>query len=120
MFTSYTGGNFREVKMVNQGVTKVISIRNAIFVTDVGCKSLVLKDVRHVPDVRLDIISIGKLDDEGYPNHFSARRWKLAKGSQIIAKCQKLNSLYLMQVIVSSGEVNVANKNVFIELWAND
>ena len=105
--------------MSNKDVKEVLGIGNVILVTHTGSK-LVLKDVRHVPDVRLDIISIGKLDDEGYPNHFSARRWKLAKGSQIIAKCQKLNSLYLMQVIVSSGEVNVANKNVFIELWAND
>ena len=31
-----------------------------------------------------------------------------------------LNFLYLMHAMVPSGEVNLANKNVFIELWAND
>ena len=79
-------------------MTKVISIHNAIFMTDIGCK-LVLNDVRHVLDVRLDIVSTGKLDDEGYPNHFSIRRWMLTKGSPTIAKYWKLNSLYLMHVM---------------------
>jgi len=32
--------------------------------------TLVLKDVRHVPDIRLNLISTGKLDDEGHINHF--------------------------------------------------
>ena len=84
-------------------MTKVISIHNAIFMTDIGCK-LVLNDVRHVLDVRLDIVSTGKLDDEGYPNHLSVRRRKLTKASPIISKCQKLNSLYLMHVMVSGRE----------------
>ena len=71
----------------------------------------------YVSNVRMHIIPISKLDDEGYPNHLSVRRWKLTKASPIISKCQKLNSLYLMHVMVSGREVNVANKNVSIELW---
>ena len=31
---------------------------------------LVLKDVRHVPDIRLNLIFIEKLNDEGYNNSF--------------------------------------------------
>ena len=31
---------------------------------------LILKDVRHVPDIRLNLISAGKLDDEGFVNYF--------------------------------------------------
>ena len=36
--------------------------------TSIGCK-LVLKDVRHVPEIRFSLISIEKLGDEGNPSH---------------------------------------------------
>ena len=66
---SYVGGNFGKVQMANHGVTKVVDIGNVIKATNTGCK-LVLKDVRHVPDILLNIISDDKLDEEGYvENH---------------------------------------------------
>ena len=34
------------------------------------CCKLLLKDVRHVLNIRLNLISIGKLDDDGYTNQF--------------------------------------------------
>ena len=37
--------------------------------TSIGNK-LVLKDVRHVPDIRLNLISTSRLDDEGFTNSF--------------------------------------------------
>ena len=88
MFSSYAGGDFGKVKMANHGVTEVVGIGNIIMTTDMGCK-LVLKDVRHVPDIRLNIISAGKLDDEGYTNSFGEGKWKLIKGSLVLAKCLK-------------------------------
>ena len=80
MFSSYAGGDFGRVKMANHGVTKVVGIGNIILTTDTGCK-LVLKD----------IISAGKLDDEGYTNSFGEEKWKLTKGSLVLARCLKQN-----------------------------
>ena len=40
-----------------------------------------MRDVRHVPDISLNIISAYKLDDEGYENHFGEGKWKLTKDS---------------------------------------
>ncbi|KAG6437371.1 hypothetical protein SASPL_102286 [Salvia splendens] len=85
MFASYTGGSFGKVRMANHGVTEVAGIGDIHLLTDTGCK-LVLRDVRHVPDIRLNIISTGKLDDDGYINHFGEGKWKLIKGSLIAAK----------------------------------
>ncbi|KAG6401055.1 hypothetical protein SASPL_137900 [Salvia splendens] len=62
MFASYTGGSFGKVRMANHGMTEVAGI-GYIHLPGTGCK-LVLKDVRHVPDIRLNIISTGKLDDD--------------------------------------------------------
>ncbi|VFQ73259.1 unnamed protein product [Cuscuta campestris] len=76
--------------------------------TSTGCR-LVLRDVRHVPDIRLSLISAGLLDDEGYANKFCDGRWKLSRGSLIMARGKKQNSLYVMQARVCSGDANVAD-----------
>ncbi|KAG8363788.1 hypothetical protein BUALT_Bualt19G0058800 [Buddleja alternifolia] len=71
----------------------------------------------HIPDIRLNIISTGKLDDDGYVSNFGEGKWKLIKGSLITAKGKKKNSLYLMQAKLSNEEVNAAVNNSSIELW---
>ncbi|KAG5562285.1 hypothetical protein RHGRI_005121 [Rhododendron griersonianum] len=68
-FTSYNEGDFGCVQMGNEGLSKIVGRGNICLKASVGCK-LLLKDVRHVPDIRLNLISTGKLDDEGYNNHF--------------------------------------------------
>ena len=45
MFESYTGDDFGKVKMANHSMKEVVGIG------DRGC-NLVLRDVRHVPDIR--------------------------------------------------------------------
>ena len=85
---SYVGGVFGRVKMANHGVIEIVGIGNVILAIDKGYR-LVLKNGIHVPDIRLNIMSIGKLDDEGYSNYFGEGRWKLNKGSLNRAKRQK-------------------------------
>ena len=48
-----------------------------------------LKEVRHVLEIRLNIISTRKLDEAGMINQFGADRWKLSRGSMIIARGKK-------------------------------
>ncbi|BBH04434.1 hypothetical protein Prudu_015575 [Prunus dulcis] len=65
-FTSYTNGDFGNVRMGNDKLSKI--------------------DVRHVPDMRLNLISTGLLDDEGYTNVFAEGKWKLSKNSLVLAR----------------------------------
>ena len=44
-----------------------------------------LRDLGHAPEMRLNLISVGKLDDKGYCNTFSEGKWKLTKGSLVVA-----------------------------------
>ncbi|PKI48889.1 hypothetical protein CRG98_030737 [Punica granatum] len=83
--------------------------------TELSCK-LLLKKVRHVPEIRLNLISTGQLDDEGYGNEFSNGRWKLSKGSLIVARGQKTDTLYRLHARHNSSQVNVA-EDYPIELW---
>ena len=102
--------------MGNSGVSKIVGIRDIYLETSIGNK-LVLKNVRHVPDIRLNLISIGRLDDEGFTNSFGESKWKLTKGSLVVVRRKKQNTLYVMEAKLHKGEINVAQRDVSIELW---
>ena len=76
-----------------------------------------LKDVRHVPDIRLNSISIDKLDDKGFINSFGESKWKLTKGSLVLARGNKQNTLYVMEAKLHKEDINVVQQDGRIELW---
>ncbi|VFQ89935.1 unnamed protein product [Cuscuta campestris] len=102
-FSSYTSGNFGHVRMGNDGSSKIIGMGDVCLETSTSCR-LVLRDVRHVPDIRLSLISAGLLDDdirlslisagllddEGYANKFCEGRWKLSRDSLVMARDQTI------------------------------
>ena len=55
--------------MGNNGIAKVIGIGDVCLETTMGMK-LLLKDVRYAPDVCLNLVSVSRLDDDGYNNYF--------------------------------------------------
>ena len=46
-----------------------MGIGNVLLTTSTGCRML-HKDVGHVPDIKLNLILAGRLDDEGYFGSF--------------------------------------------------
>ena len=64
-FSSYTLGESGTLSMGNETVSRVVGIGTICLKTS-GETKLVLKNVKHAPDVRLHLISIGVLDDEGF------------------------------------------------------
>ena len=115
-FTFYRTGDFGNARMGNNGVSKIVSIRDIFLETSIG-KKLVLKDVRHVPDILLNLISTDRLDDEGFKNSFGESKWKLTKGSLVVARGKKQNTLYVMEAKLHKGDINAAQWDVSIELW---
>ena len=115
-FASYKTGDFGNVRMGNSGVSKIVGIRDVLLETNIGNK-LVLKDVRHVPDIRFNLISTGRLDDGEFTSSFGESKWKLTKGSLVVARGKKQNTLYVMEAKLHKGEINVAQWDVSIELW---
>ena len=45
-----------------------------------------LKNVRHVPQIKKNLISTGLLDDDGFHTTFGDAKWKFTKGSMVIAR----------------------------------
>ena len=57
-FSSYASGDYGYVMMGNDGSCRIVGIGNVCLLMFIGCK-IMLKDVCHVLDVRLNLISIG-------------------------------------------------------------
>ena len=117
-FTSYTSGDFGSVRMGNDGSAKAIGMGDVRLETSNGTM-LTLKNVKHIPDIRMNLISTGKLDDEGFCNTFRDSQWKLTRGSMVIAKGKKSSSLYLMQARVIDSSINAVDDDSTVELWHN-
>ncbi|PKI46705.1 hypothetical protein CRG98_032900 [Punica granatum] len=111
--------------MGNGQSCKIVGIGDVCLETELGCK-LLLKKVRHVPEIRLNLISTGQLDDEGYSNEFSNGRWKLSKGSLIVARGQKTDTLYRLHARHNSDDHSrkvwaypMRTKDQVIEIFKN-
>ena len=78
LFTSYKAGDFGRVKMGNNSYADIVGIGDICVETNTGC-TLALKNVRHVLDMRLNLISTHILDKEGYGNYFGDGKWRLSK-----------------------------------------
>ena len=73
LFTTYKTRNFGTVKMANTSFSKIVGIGNLCIKTNVGF-TVMLKNVRHVPDLCFNLISTPVMDRTGYYNHLGNRR----------------------------------------------
>ena len=83
-FSTYTVGDHGYVKMGDNGECKIVGVGNVCMITSIGCR-LTLKDVQHVPDIRLNLISTGRMDNEGYSGSFRNGKWKFCRGNLIVS-----------------------------------
>ena len=115
-FSSYKPGEFGVVRMGNDESIKIAGIGDVYLETEIGTR-LVLKDVRRVQDIHLNLISTGRVDDEGFCSTLKNGQCKLTKGSLVVVKGKKYSTLYLLQAELSKYTVNVMEKDDANELW---
>ena len=115
LFSYYRVGNFDIVKMGNFNHSKIVGMGDVCFETNMGCR-LTLKDVRHVSNLRLNLMSGLALDKQGYESHFGKGKWKLIEGSLVVAKGEAYCTLYKTQGKVCKDEL-YALKGTLLELW---
>nr|GEW43769.1 retrovirus-related Pol polyprotein from transposon TNT 1-94 [Tanacetum cinerariifolium] len=65
---------------------------------NLGKVSLADDQVLDITDLRRKLISVDKLDDEGFNVHFGGGQWKVIKGNLVIAKGKKKGSLYMVEI----------------------
>ena len=79
--------------------------------------TLTLKDVQHILDLRLNLISMHMLDKDGYNHFINSGNWKLTKGSLVVARGQLCCLLYKTQVKMCGGKLNVVDDGTSPDLW---
>nr|XP_016495915.1 PREDICTED: uncharacterized protein LOC107814925 [Nicotiana tabacum] len=84
-FSSYTPVNSGVLKMGNASEVKVFGVGTVCLKTN-NSSMLVLQDVKHAPDFPFNLISAGRLNDEGYHNALFNGQWKPTKGSLVVAR----------------------------------
>ena len=67
-FSTYKAGDFGMVNMVNKSVSQIAGIGDICIQTSMEY-TLTLKDVRHIPNLHLNLIFMHMLNKDGY-NHF--------------------------------------------------
>ena len=62
-----------------------------------------IKQVKHVLGLRNNLISTGQLGSEGCVSTFIDKTWKVTKGALVVAKGEKVGTLYLCKGNVDSS-----------------
>ena len=101
--------------MRNSCHSKIVGMGEVCFETNMGCK-FTLKDVRHVLDLCLSLMSGFSLDKQCYENHFGKGKWKLTKGSLVVVKGETCCTLCKTQGKVCNDELYVI-EGISLELW---
>ncbi|KAL4346422.1 hypothetical protein GQ457_17G024800 [Hibiscus cannabinus] len=115
-FTTYKSGDFGAVKMGNSSSAGIVGIGDVQIKTSSG-STITLKDVRHVPDLRLNLLSGIALDKQGYDSYFSKGTWKLSRGAMTVARGHICGTLYKTHVKICTDSLNVAEKEASQNLW---
>ena len=75
----------------------------------------ILNNVRHIPDLRRNLISLGALEDEGYGYKSIGENLRVTKGSLVVMKGDKIDGLYILQ-----GETITAAETSFVKTQEHD
>lgn len=93
MFTTYKVDYFGVMKMGNSNYSRIVGISDVWIKTNVGC-TMILKDVRYVQDLRMNVLSTLAMDRAGYCKHLGNGRWKFTKGSLVVARGRVCCGMY--------------------------
>ena len=69
---------------------------------------MMLRDVRHVPYLRFNLMSRISLAKEDFQNYFGNDRWKITKGMMVVARREICYMLYMTLGKISKNGLNVA------------
>ena len=95
-FVDYKKQDFGQVLLGNNKACKVVGVGTVSILMADGCQRK-LFNVRHVPELKRNLISLGTLDSEGFQFKAENGCLKILKGSMVFMKGNRVNGLYLLQ-----------------------
>ncbi|KAK3026189.1 hypothetical protein RJ639_042141 [Escallonia herrerae] len=106
-YRSFDGG---KVLMENDVTCKVVG-RGSIQIRMHDCIVRTLTDVRHVPELEKNVISLGTLDSNACSYRAANGVMRIMKGALVVMKGLKQNSLYLLQGNTVTGVAVIASSS---------
>ena len=95
LLSNYVSGKFGKVYLADGKSLDIVGRGDIDIRTSSGAR-WTLHNVRHIPTLKRNLISIGQLDDEGHYTTFGDGAWKVMKGNLVIARGKKRGSLYMV------------------------
>ncbi|VFQ62075.1 unnamed protein product [Cuscuta campestris] len=92
-FQNFKSGNFGKVYLADNKAL-VIEGKGDVSIKTPAGNQWTLKDVRYIPGLKKNLISIGQLDNKGYAAEFGKGSWKIVKGAMVVARGTKFGTLY--------------------------
>jgi hypothetical protein len=114
-FLDYVQGDFGQVHLGDDAPCKIVGM-GKVKIKQCNGNQWLLKEVRHVPYLRKNLISTWQLASEGCISIFTDKMWKVIKGSLVIAKGEKVGTLYLCTCNTDSS-IYLASTGVDTTLW---
>ena len=90
----YVQGDFGQVCCGDDKPMDIVGKGKVLIKLENGNQWL-LKEVKHVPGLRKNLISSGQLGSEGCVSTFTDKSWKVTKGALVVVKGEKVGTLYL-------------------------
>ncbi|KAJ4704922.1 Retrovirus-related Pol polyprotein from transposon TNT 1-94 [Melia azedarach] len=119
-FTTYEQVDRGNISMANSSICKAVGIGSIKIRTHDG-KFCTLNNVRHVPLLTKNLISLSMLDNKGFSFQGEGRVLHVCKGSNVVLKGVKRGTLYFLQGSTLSSSVAVASSEIdkdnMTKLW---
>ena len=91
---NYVTGDYGVVYLADGEPLKIIGIGDVEIKLSNG-SIWKLQQVRHVPELKKNLISVGQLDESGHSINFAGGMWKVSKGAMVLARGKKTGTLYM-------------------------
>ena len=85
LFQNFKSGNLGKVYLADNKALEIEGKGDVCIKTTSG-NQWTLKDVRYIPGIKKNLISVGQLDSTGYAAEFGKGSWKIVKGAMIGAR----------------------------------
>uniref|UniRef100_A0A803M738 CCHC-type domain-containing protein n=1 Tax=Chenopodium quinoa TaxID=63459 RepID=A0A803M738_CHEQI len=91
IFQNFKSGKFGKVYLADDEPLEILGKGDVMIKTSSG-SSWKLEDVRYIPKLRKNLISVGQLDSSGYRTMFGEGIWKVSKGAMVVARGTKTDN----------------------------
>ncbi|KAK2969092.1 hypothetical protein RJ640_013779 [Escallonia rubra] len=115
-FSDYVHGDYGHVTVGNGYRCSIVG-KGKVEIKLSNGGTLILNDVRHIPELRKNFISVSGLDREGYFVAFGEKQWKVTKGSMVVARGERVGTLYTLLGTYNHSISLASTENLRTTLW---